>query len=448
MKIAARIVVLCLAALGAAGASSAETARERFEKGLLLAWGFNFAEAARAMRDAARLDPACALCYWGIAYALGPSINHDPTRRASAAARRAAARAVSLGGASPVERGLIAAMHRRTVRGERAYAAAMKALADAHPDNPDVLVLAAEAAMNLHPHDYWRGDGAAQPWTADIVALLERALALAPAHPGGNHYVVHLYENSREPERALAAVERLGALASTPGLGHLLHMPAHIYLRLGRYRDAVLANQRAIAADDAYLRTASGNAAYVQGYARHNVHFLWAAALMDGDQALARQAAARLASDADLHGPRSGTDQHFLALPLYTDLAFEDWPAILAAAQPPRTAPYTRGVWRYARGVAFAQAGDGRAARAELRALQSFRGLPGKVKASHSHASLLALAAHLLRARIAAAEGDLPAAVAHAEQAVAAEERLARDDPAMEIAFRSRLQLERYRRGR
>ena len=183
---------------------------------------------------------------------------------------------------------------------------------------------------------YWQADGTAQPWTLEILAWLERALALAPGNPGANHYFIHALEDSPEPQRALPAAERLMNLA--PGVGHLVHMPAHIFFRLGRYHEATLANQRAIAADSAYLRAAYGRAspAYVNGYVLHNVHFLWTSAVMEGASRIATEAASRLARSVDaasLASARSGTAQHFLALPLYTYVLFGEWAAIRAAPQ-------------------------------------------------------------------------------------------------------------------
>lgn len=445
---------LALAAAAASGlcqdriavSTASPEARQYFEQGVVLAWGFNFGEAVRAFREATRRDNECALCYWGIAYALGPSINHDIGERQAAAAYRAAARAKSLAAsATAMERALIAAMTKRYARSphgghvvrERAYADAMRALTREHAENADVLALAAEAAMNLHPRDYWQSDGAAQSWTPQILAWLERALALAPGHPGANHYLIHALEDSPEPQRALPAAEWLAQLV--PQTGHLIHMPAHIYLRLGRYHEARLANERAIAADDAYLRGARSDAAYIEGYARHNVHFLWSSALMEGASAVAAEAAARLAHSVDatsLGGPRGDSAQLYLALPLYTQLRFGQWDVIRAAARPPAAAPYTRGAWRFARGVAAARGGDALAARAELRSLKAIR-----LESAPARAAELGVASELLQAEIAALEGELGAAIDHAAAAVAAVDRLERHEPPTEIVFSARHRL-------
>ncbi len=437
--------------------TSSPRARHYFEQGIILAWGFNFAEAVRSFQEATRQDKNCAFCYWGLAYALGPSINHDMNPREAAAAYQAVQRASSHAANAPaLERELIAALATRYSRDpsaereplDRAYADAMRAVVNTHADNADVLTLAAEAEMDLHPHDYWQADGTAQPWTLEILAWLERALALAPGNPGANHYFIHALEDSPEPQRALPAAERLMNLA--PGVGHLVHMPAHIFFRLGRYHEATLANQRAIAADSAYLRAAYGgaSAAYIDGYVLHNVHFLWTSALMEGASGIATEAAARLARSADaasLASARSGTAQHFLALPFYTYVQFGEWSAIRAAPSPPATAPYTIGVWHYARGIAAARSGDARAARAELSALETIARRPAmtrsEVKFTNSHAALLAVAAALLRAEIAAAEGDLASAIAEARSAVVGEDGFVRDEPPSAVAFLARHRL-------
>ena len=437
--------------------TSSALARHYFEQGIILAWGFNFAEAVRSFREATRQDKNCALCYWGVAYALGPSINHDMNPQEAAGAYEAVTRATALAaGTTALERALISALAARYSRDpraereplDRAYAEAMRALANAQPHNADVLTLAAEAEMDLHPHDLWQADGTAQPWTPGVLARLEQALALAPGNPGANHYFVHALEDSPEPQRALPAAERLMDLA--PGLGHLVHMPAHIFFRLGRYHETTLANQRAIAADSVYLRAAYGRAslAYVNGYVLHNVHFLWTSAVLEGASRIATEVASRLASGVDaasLASARSGTAQHFLALPLYTYVLFGEWAAIRAAPSPPATAPYAIGVWHYARGIAAARNDDVRAARAELSALEALARRPAlarsEVKFTNSHAALLSVAAALLRAEIAAADGDLASAIDEARSAVASEDGFVRDEPPIAVAFLARHRL-------
>ena len=305
-------------------------AQRFFDQGLVFGWGFNFAEAVRSFRAAAQFDPECALCRWGIAWALGPSINHDMRAADVPVALDAIVQARAAAAPGSRERALIDALATRystrtgadTDQLALSYAAAMAALANQHADDADIAVLAAEAMMNAHAYDYWRIDGRPQAWTPQIIGWLDRALALAPAHPGAHHYRIHLFENSPQPERALASAEQLGTLA--PIVGHLVHMPSHIFFRVGRYREAVAANNAAVKADHEYA-TATGARS---DYAIHNLHYLWVSALWSGDGDTALHAADQLAAAAaaapadDMH---DGTRQHFLAAPMLTQVRLHRW---------------------------------------------------------------------------------------------------------------------------
>ena len=281
-------------------ASRIPLAQRYFHQGMALTWGFNPAEATRSFAAAAAIDPGCALCYWGLAWASGPNINADMTPDDAARVRDALGRARALAArASPRYRELIEALSARhpaagdaAAVDEEAYADRMRGLARNYPRDADIATLAAEAQLNLHPYDWWTRDGDAQPWTGEIRRLLSRALALAPAHPGANHYWVHLMESSAHPGEAQASADRLTQLV--PGSGHLTHMPAHIHMRTGRYAAAVAANERAIAADRRYIAEVDAQGAYRVGYVAHNRHFLWAAAAMDGRSARPRRGARRL----------------------------------------------------------------------------------------------------------------------------------------------------------
>ncbi|MBK9117440.1 MAG: hypothetical protein IPM22_17965 [Betaproteobacteria bacterium] len=260
-------------------------AQRYFEQGMTLVWGFNPAEAARSFAAATRADPGCAACWWGLAWAQGPNINADMDDAAAAGVAAALARARALAPtASPRHRALIAALAARhpdtATVDEESYAAKMRELARRFPRDAEILVLAAEAELNLHPYDWWNADGSGKPWTRATTDLLARALKLAPDHPGANHYWIHVMESSREPARALASADRLRTLV--PGSGHLLHMPAHVYMRTGRYADASRANEASIAADRAYEAQVNAQRAYRVGYVAHNHHFLFASAAMEG----------------------------------------------------------------------------------------------------------------------------------------------------------------------
>lgn len=417
-------------------------AQRFFDQGLVLAWGFNFAEAERSFREASRLDPECAMCLWGIAYSLGPSINHDMSHAAATAAQSAVRQALRLARAAGArERALIDALARRYEGApaedrsalDLAYAGALGKVARRFPDDADVLTLLADALMIPHGRDYWRKDGTPEPWTRNIIAALERALKIAPDHPGANHFYVHVLEDSPHPGRALASAERLRTIA--PGVGHLVHMPSHVYLRLGNYSAALRANEAAIAADRAYLAAIAADPAYVSGYVEHNHHFLWYAAVMSGHSAAALSAAAELARGAEsaAGGPPSGTRQHFLVLPLHTQVRFGRWQDILASARPVAATGYTDGVWHYATGMAYLRNGRADRAREALGNLDaSLRAaaLDGaELKNTNRLSALLEICVELLRAELAGAQGDHATGIAHARAALKLETGLAADEP-------------------
>jgi tetratricopeptide (TPR) repeat protein len=418
-------------------------AQRYFDQGLVLAWAFNMGESERSFREAARRDPQCAMCYWGIALALGPTINSDMDARAQREAYQALATAQSLGQrASEPERAYIAALAARYAprpledRGEldRRYARAMGALVQRYPDDTDAAVLYADALMNLHPWDYWGRDGKPRPWTPEIVDILERVLARAPDHPGANHFYIHAMEASPHPEKALPSAERVLSLA--PGAGHLVHMAAHIYLRVGRYHDVSVANEKAIEADLAYLRRVKADPAYVVGYVAHNYHFLWFSLTMEGRGKEAKAVASKLAGQVDrsrLRRPRYAILQQFRALPHFTAVRFGCWREILAMPRPAQDISYEIGVWHYARGVAELRLGRAENARRELRQLEQASSRPDlgryRLKGINPLATNLKISAHLLRGEIALAAGDRAKAVDQFRQATVLEDGLEEDEP-------------------
>jgi tetratricopeptide (TPR) repeat protein len=429
-----------------AGTASA-TAQRYFDQGLAMAFGFNPQESARAFAAATDADPACALCWWGLAWSLGPNINADMTDEAKREVAKALARARALAPkAAPRTRALIEALSlRHPARGapdaldEEAYARRMVALSKRFPGDADIALLAAESIMNLHPYDWWGRDGKPRPWSGEIEQFLDRAIAVAPGHPGALHYRVHLYESSAQPARALAAADRLRDLV--PGSPHLLHMPAHIYMRTGRYAEATAANLRSIEADRLYLAQVDAQGAYRVGYAAHNHHFLWASAAMQGRSALAIEAA----RDAYLAacGPKSGdltttTLQHLAALQLYALVRFAKWDEILRALPPDTREPYPLAVFHFARGTAHARTGKIDLARVELARLEKIASDPAlakaKVKNINTAHALAAIARNTLAAEIALATGDVARAVALLRQAVALEDGLAYDEPHLWLA--------------
>jgi tetratricopeptide (TPR) repeat protein len=427
--------------------SNTKLAQRYFDQGMVLTWGFNPAEAARSFEAATRADPKCAICWWGLAWSLGPNINSDMIPSDAPRARAALDRALALSPARPQDRALVDALATRHPRSgapaaldEEGYASAMLALAKRYPKDADIQTLAAEAVLNLHPYDWWEADGNPKPWTMDIERLLASALAANPKHPGANHYLVHVMESSQAPERGAAAAKALENVA--PGSGHLVHMPAHIYMRVGRYADASAANERSIKADERYVAQVQAQGAYLVGYAAHNHHFLWASAAMEGRSRAALDAARatyRVACGPNPGDLRIGTMQHYYALPYYALVRFGRWDEILTDTPPPDvTAPYPLAIWHYARGMAFLRTGKLPEAKRELATLERLAADPAmkdvKVKNINFAASLARIAVLTLSGEIALAEGRTDAGLTQLAEAVAIEDTLEYDEPHLWLA--------------
>jgi tetratricopeptide (TPR) repeat protein len=413
-------------------------AQQFFDQGLRLLYAFNHAEAIRGFEEAERLDPACAMCAWGIALALGPNLNAAMEPGAAAAAWKAVKRALGrAAAASPVEQAVIGALAARYAERppadraplDSAYARAMAEAARAFPDDGDVRVLAADALMNLSPWNYWEPDGKPRPETPRILSLLEGALAGAPDHPGACHLFIHAVE-AREPARAVACAERLAALM--PGAGHLVHMPAHIYIRVGRYADAIEANRHAVHADEAYLegpavrQRAGGGGVYASSYYPHNYHFLSFAAAMAGRAGTAidaaRKAAARLSADL----VREVAWLEAVTPILYwTLVTFGRWDAILSEPLPPASHRFAYGQAYYARGVAFAA--KGRWAEAAV-ALDTVRVLAAAFPEGDNRTALR-IAAEALAGEIHLRRGEAGPAVSRFERARELEDGMAYTEP-------------------
>jgi tetratricopeptide (TPR) repeat protein len=416
-------------------------AQRYFDQGLRLMFAFNLEEAERSFRAAVAIDPTCAICSWGVALALGPHINFPATPERTVAAAAAMAEAQRrAGSAPPVERALIAALARRysdpaptTPEGQSAldiaYAEAMRAVAKSYPDDADVAYLAAEALLDLHPWDLYETDGTPKAWTPEIVALLERALAHSPDHPGLCHLYIHAVEASTRPERAVGAAERLRA--SMPGAGHLVHMPSHIFQRVGRYADSALANERAVAADGGYLPQAGDFLIYPM-YAAHNHQFLWFAAQMEGRSAAAYAAARDTAARLPLEMLRAmpGYDG-WLAYPVWTLVRFGRWQGVLAEPLPPAEFAYASAVAHVARALAQARLGNlEEAGRESAEAERNYALLPAEATQGFNPVSALsAIARGLADAECARARGDWDAAIAKLTAAVAIEDGLRYDEP-------------------
>jgi tetratricopeptide (TPR) repeat protein len=409
-------------------------------QGVNLAYGFNHAEAGRAFREAARLDPDCAMAYWGQALVLGPNINApmsaEDEPKAYALAQKARAMKAK---ASPRERAYIDAVAQRysgksddrPVR-DRAYADAMRAVSRQYPSDLDAAAFSAEALMDLRPWSYWAPDGSPYAETPEIVATLESVLARKPDHPGATHYYIHVMESTKSPERAEAAADRL--LKLMPGAGHMVHMPSHIYQRLGRYADASAANEKAILADEDYLAQCQAQGIYPMGYYPHNIHFLWSAATMEGRSGLAIESARKVASRvADPMLDQIPLLAGFRVVPYFALTRFGHWNEMLQEPAPPERSLYLTGVWHYARGIAFVGKGqldDADKELAEVRRIAADPGLNFNLFSPNTAAAIFAIAPEALAVTLAAGRRQYEEAIAHAERAVHLEDSLAYTEPA------------------
>ena len=411
-----------------------------FDQGLALLYGFNHDAAVRAFDQALALDPGCAMCAWGRAAALGPNINlplgPDVAPAAYAAAQQAKALAPA---ASPVEQELIAAVAARyteTYSADRAaldlaYANAMREVRKRHAEDVDVAVLTAEALMNIYPWSYWTRDAQPKEHTLELVALLEWAMEQEPTHIGANHYYIHAVEE-HFPERAVGVADRLRTLA--PDAGHLVHMPAHIYYRVGRYQDAAATNVTAIASDEAYFARCRPGDYYRAAYYPHNIHFLWAAASTEGQSVEALATARSLAAKVEDYHAELPLVEEFLAIPVLTLVRFGRWDAVLGEPAPPAGRSYQGAIWHYARGVAFARTQRIPEAEAELAVLRAAVASEANEKLllagnTATAAALLAIGEAHLKGEIAAAKGDTAAAVTALERAVELQDALIYMEP-------------------
>jgi len=407
-------------------------AQRYFDQGLRLVYGFNHAEAIRAFTEAARLDPNCAMCYWGIAYAYGPHVNAGMDSASGVAAYAAAQKAQSLSRrANPAERAFIAAVAKRYARVppanraalDSAYATAMCDVSARYAEDLDASTLCAEAKMDLRPWNYWKQpSGEPYPGTTDIVAKLERVIARDPNHPGACHYYIHAVEAVR-PDQAVPCAERLAALM--PGVGHMVHMPAHIYIRVGRYNEAVESNIHAVHNDEVYIEGQKPQGVYPIAYYPHNVHFLSFAATMAGRSAQALAAAHTLRDKTNMDVARVvPMVQAFVPFVHLTLVNFGRWEDVLAQPVPPAEMKYASTMAHYARGVALAATGKPADAAAELELVK--QAAPG---ASPDDKPVIDIATHALMGEIAQRAGRLDEAAAHYRAAQAVEDGILYFEP-------------------
>lgn len=410
-----------------------------FDQGLALVYGFNHDEAKRSFERAAQLDPNLAMAWWGIALTLGPNYNLPVDPEREKAGYEAAQHAVGLAqNASEPERAYIAAVAERysdrpdaDLRAlDLAYKDAMRKVAERYPDDLDAATLYAESAMDLHPWQLWTADGKPAEGTEEILTALQSVLARDPNHLGANHYYIHAVEASRNPERALASAVRLEKLA--PAAGHLVHMPAHIFSRVGDHAASAHANEVAAAADEKYLRATHVQGVYPAMYYSHNLHFLAYAATMEGKFDEAKRAADKLVANVRPHVKEMAMLEGFAPTPMFVLLAFERWNDVEKLPTPDAAFVYTTANWHFAR--AIAAAGLGRTADAEAEAKQcreTFAKLPPDASFDPLNpvAKVAAVQDKLLDAVIARSRRDFPAAIEALKRAVAAEDALNYSEP-------------------
>lgn len=415
-------------------------AQAYFDQGLTLYWGFDHEEATRSFTRAAELDPELAMAHFGLALAVGPHIN-NPTMDAERdrIAHEAITRALALRArATAFERSLIEALatryawpapaERRAL--DEAYAAALRALWLANPRSAEAGALYAEALMDLRPWDLWTKAGEPQPETPEILATIERVLALDPMHVGANHLAIHAWEMSPTPEKALASADRLRTLV--PGAAHLVHMPAHIDMRLGHYDAAVHANQAAVEAARARVaRTGPGG--FYALYRAHNYHFLVYAAQFDGRYELAMANARELVRELPEEALESIPEyvEGFVSTPLHVLVRFGQWDAILAEAAPPAGRPGTLAFWHYARGLAFSALGRIPEAEAEQRAFEAaVAAVPETYSIGNNPTrTVLDIGRSMLAGELEYRRGNHEAAFEHLRAAVVKDEALKYDEP-------------------
>jgi tetratricopeptide (TPR) repeat protein len=415
--------------------TKSERAQEFINQGINLAYGFNHAEAERAFREAARLDPHCAMAYWGQALVIGPNINAPMNPEDEVRAHQLVQKALALKALiTPREKAYIQALAQRYSgkTGERAerdqaYANAMRKVYQQFPEDLDAAVLFAEAMMDLRPWDYWTPDGRPNPGTEEVSSVLQSVMARNSDHPGALHFWIHLMEPTKYPERAEDAADRLQHLV--PGAGHLVHMPSHVYVRVGRYADATRANELASRADEEYITQCRIQGFYPVSYYPHNVHFLWFAETMRGRSGSAIQAARKVASKLSPEVLRDAPLlQFFAAVPYQALVRFGKWDEILQEPPPDYEGPLVTGLWHFARGMAYSAKQQFEKAEAALRALRKLANDPKVAEivlwSPNSIEKLLSIGALVLEADMASRKGEYDRAVGLLDKAVRLEDGL------------------------
>jgi len=416
-------------------------AQKFFDQGLRYIYAFNHDEAARSFQHAGELDPKMAMAFWGVAEAVGPNYNDpaDPDRYKKA--HDAAQKAVDLSSsATPSEQAYIQAMAKRfppdpnsdLKKAAEEYHDSMREVAKQFPDDLDAAVLFAESGMNLHPWGLWHQDGTPEAGTEEIVATLESVLKRDPNHLGAIHYYIHTVEASNNPERALAGANRLAALA--PGAGHIVHMPAHVYIRTGDYEAAVKTNEQAAEVDRAYIKASGAQGIYPMMYYSHNLHFVAICGAMNGRYAEARKNADLLVANVGPHVKEMPPLEGFMTIPIAVEIRFHHWNEILKMPAPDPSMKATSVFWHFGRGLALAGTGKIAEAEAEYKIVSEAEAATPpdvvfQMPINNKTKDILKIAENVLGAKIALAKKDSAAAVSMLRDAVAIQDKLNYGEP-------------------
>jgi tetratricopeptide (TPR) repeat protein len=416
-------------------------AQKFFDQGLRFIYAFNHDEAARSFQHTGELDPKLAMAFWGVAEAVGPNYNDPADPERFKQAHDAVQKAVELSGdASPSDQAYIRALAKRfpadpnsdLKRAAEDYRDAMRQLVREFPDDLDAATLFAEAGMNLHPWGLWHIDGTPEAGTEEIVATLESVMKRDPDHLGAIHYYIHAVEASATPERALAPANRLAALA--PAAGHIVHMPAHIYIRTGDYQAAIKANEQAAIADRAYIKATTAKGIYPMMYYSHNLHFIAMCAAMNGNYAEAKKNADILMNNIRPHVqdmPLEG----FTTIPLAVEVRFHHWNEILKAPQPGAEFKTATMFWHFARGMALAGTGKVEEAAAEYQIVSDAEAATPpdaifQMPINNKTKDILKIAKDVLGAQVAMSKKDMNAGIRSLREAVAVQDGLQYNEPA------------------
>jgi len=409
-----------------------------FDQGLRLTYGFNHSEALRAFKEAARLDPGNAMAYWGWALVLGPNLNLPMQDEVKEQAYLAIQSALSLKSkVTEKERAYIDALATRYSDDEEvdreeldaAYADAMKALHEAYPDDDNAATLYAASLMNLSPWAYWNKDGSPRENTLVVLATLESAIERDPEHTGAIHYYIHAVE-ATHPQQAEPAADVLGTLA--PNAGHLVHMPAHIYMRVGRYEDSYDANVKAVQADEGYITSCSAQGVYPLGYYPHNIHFMVWSSMFEGRSAEALELSRKVASKIPDHIDEKNWRKYelFRSQPFYAMVRFGMWDDVLAEPKPIEKARYMTGIWHYSRALAYLHTGNVGGAKREWKALEGIRKVSEDTGARRgAYSTLLTIASEIIQGEMDAKKGRYSEGLSHLERAVRLEGTLNYAEP-------------------